>query len=101
MAGIEQGFVNLKNLVQNMVDGAKEMGKAIEVILGSSKVKRSSDSSGSSGRGCDVDGVVVDGIVAGIAGLGGLLGIGGLTAVRLGAGAHGAAVSFGTPGTLT
>jgi hypothetical protein len=98
-AWLEKGLINLKNLARNMIDGAKELGKAIlrgDWNLFKSWLKEDPIAA-SSGVGAVllIGGVVVGGVVSGIAALASAIGVGGATLAAVGSSVLGAAVSFG------
>lgn len=98
-AWLAKGLINLKNLARNMIDGAKELGKAIlrgDWNLFKSWLKEDPIAA-SSGVGAVllIGGVVVGGVVSGIAALASAIGVGGATLAAVGSSVLGAAVSFG------
>ncbi|MEG4032080.1 MULTISPECIES: hypothetical protein [unclassified Microcoleus] len=99
-AWINKGFINLKNLAKNMIEGAKELAKAI--LRGDWNLFKSwlreDPIAVAAGMGAVIliGGVVVGGVVAGIGALAGAVGLGGVTLAGIGGTVIGAAVSFGT-----
>jgi len=98
-AWLAKGLINLKNLARNMIDGAKELGKAIlrgDWNLFKSWLKEDPIAA-SSGVGAVllIGRVVVGGVVSGIAALASAIGVGGATLAAVGSSVLGAAVSFG------
>jgi hypothetical protein len=86
-AWLAKGLINLKNLARNMIDGAKELGKAIlrgDWNLFKSWLKEDPIAA-SSGVGAVllIGGVVVGGVVSGIAALASAIGVGGCDASPL------------------
>jgi hypothetical protein len=98
-AWLAKGLINLKNLARNMIDGAKELGKAIlrgDWNLFKSWLKEDPIAvSAGVGAVILIGGVVVGGLVAGIAALASAIGVGGATLAAVGSSVLGAAVSFG------
>lgn len=98
-AWLAKGLINLKNLARNMIDGAKELGKAIlrgDWNLFKSWLKEDPIAvSAGVGAVILIGGVVVGGVVAGIAALASAIGVGGATLAAVGSSVLGAAVSFG------
>jgi hypothetical protein len=98
-AWLEKGLINLKNLARNMIDGAKELGKAIlrgDWNLFKSWLKEDPIAVASGvGAVLLIGGVVVGGVVSGIAALASAIGVGGATLAAVGSSVLGAAVSFG------
>jgi hypothetical protein len=98
-AWLAKGLINLKNLARNMIDGAKELGKAIlrgDWNLFKSWLKEDPIAvSAGVGAVILIGGVVVGGVVSGIAALASAIGVGGATLAAVGSSVLGAAVSFG------
>jgi len=98
-AWLAKGLINLKNLARNMIDGAKELGKAIlrgDWNLFKSWLKEDPIAvTAGVGAVILIGGVVVGGVVAGIAALASAIGVGGATLAAVGSSVLGAAVSFG------
>lgn len=99
-AWLAKGLINLKNLARNMIDGAKELGKAIlrgDWNLFKNWLKED-PLAASAGVGAVIliGGVVVGGVVSGIAALASAIGVGGATLAAVGSSVLGVAVSFGT-----
>lgn len=97
---LAKGFINLKNLAKNMIDGAAELARAIlrgDWNLFKSWLKEE-PLAVAAGMGAVVliGGVVVGGLAAGIGALAGALGVGGATLAAVGGSVVGAAVSFGS-----
>jgi hypothetical protein len=98
-AWLAKGLINLKNLARNMIDGAKELGKAIlrgDWNLFKSWLKEDPIAvTAGVGAVLLIGGVVVGGVVSGIAALASAIGVGGATLAAVGSSVLGAAVSFG------
>ncbi|MEG4497578.1 hypothetical protein QUB05_05595 [Microcoleus sp. F10-C6] len=99
-AWLEKGLINLKNLAKNMIEGAKELAKAIlrgDWNLFKSWLKENPVAvAAGMGAVILIGGVVVGGVVAGIGAIAGAIGVGGATLAAVGSTVLGAAVSFGT-----
>lgn len=99
-AWLAKGLINLKNLAKNMIDGAKELAKAIlrgDWNLFKSWLKEDPIAvTAGIGAVVLIGGVVIGGIAAGISALAAAVGVGGVTLAGVGGSVIGAAVSFGT-----
>jgi hypothetical protein len=98
-AWLQKGLINLKNLARNMIDGAKELGKAVlrgDWNLFKSWLKEDPIAvTAGVGAVILIGGVVVGGLVGGIAAIASAIGVGGATLAAVGSSVLGAAVSLG------